>query len=253
MLDQSSLRGFARERRRRSVPFSQAAHLPVGGRAEVVGDQDLHQLLLAEPPGALRRLDKEEQVHRQFRPDDGVDDALQVEALVDAAIRHDDHAAPPLYRVDNGLLPVLRLDIVGQRPGVKLLEHPLQAPGHAAHGVLLEVKHHSAAGLEFLAGGLDEPALDRVQVVPHEHRGLDDQLRLPLVAPVAPLGVVDPVGALAGQRREPAGNGSKGQSCGGIALSRQVLQRLHEARVGAGKVAFRNPLRHGGRLLTGLA
>ena len=195
----------------------------MGGGAEVVGDEDLHQLLLAQPPGALRRLDKEEQVHRQLRPDDGVDDALQVEALVDAAVRHDDHAAPPLYRVDNGLLPVLRLDVVGQRPGLKLFEHPLQAPGHAAHRVLLEVEHHAAAGLEFLAGGLEEPALDRVHVVPREHRCLDDQLRLPLVAPVAALGVVDPEGTLTGQRREPAGNGPKSQTCGGIALTRQVL------------------------------
>src|SRR5258708_4607320 len=93
--------------------------------------------------------------------------------------------------VNDGLLAVLGLDAVGQRPRLAGLEHPLQAPGHAAEIVLLHIHHAPAALGEFPLHDLDEPLLHRIEVLPRERWRAHDELFAQRVAPIAALGLPD--------------------------------------------------------------
>src|SRR5205807_8497129 len=110
---------LARKRRRGAALPTQLAQLGVRRRPHVERQVDADLVLFPEPPGALAGLIVHEEVHGQLVPDDGIDDRLQVEPLVDALIGDDYHAMALLFdRVDDGLLAILALYPLGQRPGV---------------------------------------------------------------------------------------------------------------------------------------
>ena len=159
VLNQRSTCRFSGKGGCRAALLTQLAQLGVScsvGIGEII---DAHFLALAQPPGTPAGLIEHEEVERHLHPQNRVDGALQVQPLVDAPVGDDHHVVPLLHRLQNGLLAILGGDAVGQRPGLHVFEHPLQAAGRRTQIILVDVQHDAPSLAKFPLHQRDEAPL----------------------------------------------------------------------------------------------
>src|SRR5687767_7688407 len=109
MFGQAALWCIAAEERGRATLRGELLELVVADRARVSQIEDPNFALLAQSPGALAGLGQQDQVLRHLIPDYRVHD-LEIEALADPTVAHNDDLVTALDRRHNRVLAILGIN-----------------------------------------------------------------------------------------------------------------------------------------------